>query len=643
MMQTTMPPARVSPGTRPRRGFALLAVILVSIVAATIALALSMLSMSNVIIQSSSERAMSVDDAALSGLEVARARLNAKRDSVPVTGYATIENGVIVSSSPQPITRSTWVARIGNADSLAVGGEYGVQGEIVSRTVDASGNSAVRRSLIFQQSFARYAYFSDIGFNPGGAILWFANGWTAQGPLHSNDSLYIWDGAFPQAIFRDEVTTAKGIANRAKGSFLKPPPREGVSRIELPSTAEFDQLKSIAQRAGYAFTPGFATGDTATVTMRIEFVAIDVNGDGNTTGPDEGFFRVYQMKNTMLYGNGWVMGRPPAPPVAGVPTHSGSAVTLDSLLYSRNCGVTTMVGGRVAVPTTFAAIAPVAGANYRARMRPKQDAYDHANARCFLGGDPRLTATGVFAASDPAGDWLPRTSGSVPAVVAARPDGAYLWPLSAAYNPDFRGVIFFEGRVGVSGTVRGRVTLASRDNMVVLHDLRQAIDPSTTTGSCDPDDDIVGILSGRHVLWANNALQTPQQRRDNSNNGNAWLTPRKEFDPSPSRPDMAVHAIALALGSIAAEGSTPPAGLPAASYVHRGTIRQVGGRIQSRAGQGGTMSGGFLHGYVSDISFNQCALRFPPPYFPTTGHWARGQFFEINPNGFNASSWFAGR
>jgi hypothetical protein len=216
MMQTTMPPARVSPGTRPRRGFALLAVILVSIVAATIALALSMLSMSNVIIQSSSERAMSVDDAALSGLEVARARLNAKRDSVPVTGYATIENGVIVSSSPQPITRSTWVARIGNADSLAVGGEYGVQGEIVSRTVDASGNSAVRRSLIFQQSFARYAYFSDIGFNPGGAILWFANGWTAQGPLHSNDSLYIWDGAFPQAIFRDEVTTAKGIANRAK-------------------------------------------------------------------------------------------------------------------------------------------------------------------------------------------------------------------------------------------------------------------------------------------------------------------------------------------------------------------------------------------------------------------------------------------
>jgi hypothetical protein len=640
-----MPRPRVvgSSARRSRRGFALLTVILVTVVAATIALGVSMLSMSNVLIQSASERAMQVDDAALSGLEVARARLNAKLDSVPTIGYATIEDGVLITSSPQPITRSTWVARMGNTDSLAAGGEYGMQAEIVSRTVDASGNRAVRRALMFQQSFARYAYFSDIGKTPSGATLWFSNGWTVQGPMHSNDSIYIWNGTFPQAIFRDDVTTAQGLANRDKGSFLKPPPRERVNRIELPSIAEFNQLKRIAERAGYAFTPAFITGDSATVTMRIEFVAVDVNGDGNTTGPDEGFFRVYQMHSAMPYGNGWAMGRPPAPPTVGVPLHSGSAATLDSLLYSRNCGVTTLVDGLVAMPNSFAAIAPVDGTTYRMRMRPKQNAFDHANARCFLGGDPRLTPTGVFAASDPAGAWVPRTSGTVPAVVAARPDGAYLWPLSALYNPAFRGVIFVEGRVGVSGTVRGRVTLASRDNLVVLHDVRQATDPSTTTGSCDPEDDIVGLLSGRHVLWGNNALQAPQQRRNNTDNGDGWLTPRKEFDPSPSRPDMAVHAITLALGSISAEGATPPAGLSASRYVHRGTIRQVGGRIQSRAGQANTIQSGYLHGYVSDISFNKCALRFPPPYFPTIGHWSRGQIFEINPDGFSPSRWFEGR
>lgn len=627
--------------TRSRRGFALLSVILVSVVATTIALALGTMAMSNHMIQGASERAMSVDDAALSGLEVARARLNARLDTVPSTGFATIEDGVMISTGGTAITRSTWAARVGNADSLTEGGEYGVQAEVISRSVDANGNAAVRRALMYQQSFARYAYFTDIGLNAGGSILWFANGWTAQGPLHSNDSLYIFNSTYPQAIFRDEVTTAKGIANKDKGWFLKPPPREGVARIELPSTAELNSLKSIANRAGYVFTPSFSTGDTATVTMRLEFVAVDVNGDGDTTDPDEGFFRVYQMNNAMPYGAGWAMARVPAPPTSGVPVHNGAGgPTRDSILYSRNCGVTTLVSGRVATPTTFAQVNPVAGSNYRNQMRPKQDAYDNVNARCFLGGDPRLTANGLFAATDPAGGWLPRTAGTVPPAVAARPDGAFLWPLSPTYNPNFRGVIFVEGRVGVSGTARGRLTLVSRDNMVVLHELRQAVDPSTTNGMCRPEDDIVGLLSGKHVLWADNMLQSPQRRRDNSSNGSAWLTPRKDFDPAAARPDMAVHAVILALGSIGAERPNPWAGAAASEFVNRGVIRQVGGRIQDRAGQGGTISGGFLHGYNSDITFNKCALRFPPPYFPTTGHWARGQFFEIDPARFSPTTWF---
>mgnify|MGYP001206670972 CR=1 FL=1 len=632
--------ARRTATARPRRGFALLSVILVSVVATTLALALGTMAMSNHLIQGASEKAMTVDDVALSGLEVARARLNAKLDSVPSVGYATIEDGVMVSVGGRAITRSTWVARLGNSDSLTEGGEYGVQAEVISRSVDAGGNAAVRRALMYQQSFARYAYFSDIGLNSNGSILWFANGWTAQGPLHSNDSLYIWNGSYPQAIFRDEVTTAKGIENKSKGWFLKPPPREGVARIELPSTAELNQLKAIANRAGYVFTPTFETGDTATVTMRIEFVAIDVNGDGDNTDEDEGFFRVYQMDASMPNGNGWAMGRVPAPPTSGVPVHNGAGgVTRDSVLYSPNCGVTTTVGGVMRTPTTFADIGIAGGSNYRNRMRPKQDAFDHANARCFLGGDPRLTPTGVFQPNDPAGAWLPRTSGTIPGSIAGRADANYLWPLAPIYNPDFRGVMFVEGRVGISGTVRGRLTLASRDNMVVLHELRQAVDPSTTNGMCRPEDDIVGLLSGRHVLWADNMLQTPLQRRDNSSNGSNWAA-RKDFDPAAARPDMAVHAVILALGSIGTERPSPPSGTAASAFVNRGTIRQVGGRIQDRAGQGGTISSGFLHGYLSDITFNKCALRFPPPYFPTTGHWARGQFFEIDPTRFSPSTWF---
>lgn len=257
------------------------------------------------------------------------------------------------------------------------------------------------------------------------------------------------------------------------------------------------------------------------------------------------------------------------------------------------------------------------------------------------GGDQRLNVAGLFAATDAAGDWRLRTSGSVPGVVAARLDGAYLWPLSARYNANFRGVIFAEGRVGISGIVRGRVTIASRDNMVVLHDLQQSVNPGTTSGACKPDDDIVGLFSGANVLWADNMLNSPQQRRDNSNTGAAWLLPRKRFNPSSTTSDLVVHATALSLRSIGIERPAPPAGLAVASWVNRGFVRQVGGRIQSRAGQGGTISGGSLHGYTSDISFNQCTLSYPPPYFPTTGRWTLSQFYEINPQNFNAATWFS--
>jgi hypothetical protein len=618
---------------------ALLTVMLVAIVGGVIALASAMMVMSGTLVQASSDRAAAVDDAALAGLEEARNRLNARIDSMPLSGYRSVESNASIPNS-NGIRRSTWVARIGNADSLSNAGEFGVQGEIVSQAIDASGNVAIRRSLVSQQSFARYAYFTDLSKNPNGSILWFANGWTAQGPLHSNDSLYIYEGTPPQAIFKDVVTTAKGVYNKADGQFDKGPPQEFVAPIPLPGTADLNTLRAIAARAGYVFTPSVVAGDSALTTMRIEFVAIDVDGDGNTTGPDDGYFRVYQVRANSAYGLGYAAARTPDIP-AGAPVPSGAATAVDSALYSWNCGVSTTVAGITMTATKFAQIAALPAGNYRARMLAKQSAYDNVNAKCYLGGDPRLNATGLFIANDAAGNWLPRTAGSVPPAVAARPDGQYLWPLSARYNPNFRGVIFVDGRVGVSGVVRGRLTLASRNNMVILHNLEQATNPGLTSGSCKPDDDMVGLFSGENVLWADNMLNSPQQRRDNSSNGSAWMLPRKDFNPSTTSSDLVVHAVALALRSIGTERPSPPAGLTTPFWVNRGFVRQVGGRIQARAGQGGTLSGANMHGYLSDISFNRCALNYPPPYFPTTGRWAISQYYEIDPQGFTPSSWFA--
>jgi hypothetical protein len=611
----------------------LVTVLVVSVIAITLALASSMLVMGNTLVQTASERAAILDDAALTGLEEARNRLNAKSDTVPLTGYKTMENGVLVSSAGT-VKRWTWVGRMGNVDSLGNAGEYGVQAEIVSRVTDASGQATVRRSLVYQTSFARYAYFTDDGSSASGGVLWFANGWTAQGPFHSNDSIYIYDGAPPQAIFKDVVTTARGVYNAADAQWDKGPAQK-VAPIALPGTADLNILKDIATRAGYVFTPAVTTGDSALTTMRIEFVAIDLNGDGLTNGSDEGYFRVYQTRATNPYGHGYTAARTPAPP-------AGATGKQDSLLYSPNCGVSTTVLGITVTLATFRRVAEVIlGNNYRNKMVNKQNAFDNADARCYLGGDPRLNATGIFTASDSAGNWLPRTSGTVPALVAARPDGAYLWPLSPTLNPNFRGAIFVEGRVGVSGVVRGRITLASRNNLVVLSDLTQATSPATTSGTCRPDDDIIGLFSGENVLWADNTLQSPQQRRDNTNA--SWVLPRKDFSSSAMRPDLNVHAVAMALRSVGTERPAPPSGLATAYWVDRGFVRQIGGRIQRQAGQGGTLNGTARHGYVSDISYNRCAKSYPPPYFPTTGRWTLSQFFEVDPQGFDVADWFARR
>ncbi len=619
----------------------MIAVLFIAVIATVMAIASGMMAMSGKLVQAGSDRSAAVDDAAISALEIERSRLNAKLDSVPVDGYLTVASNESVGAG---ITRSIWVSRLGNSDSLRNAGEFGVQAEIVAQTRDNFGNIAIRRAQMFQESFARYASFTDQARSTAGWILYWALGAQAQGPVHSNDTINVWSGATPspQVTFFDDVTTSRIVTNKGYALFKKGAPKERVARIPMPTTADLNVLKGIATRAGYMFTPNVVTGDSGLATMRIEFVAIDADGNGNTTGPDDGYFKVYQLLPALTYGAGFTLARPPVPPVAGSPVPAGSAVPIDSLLYSYNCGVVTVVAGRDATPVKFREIAHRASGTYQNKMLDKTAAFDNVNARCFLGGDDRLSPTGTFRATDAAGYWMPRTSGSIPASLAGRADANYLWPLSAAYNANFRGVIFAEGKVAVSGVVRGRVTIASRNILMIAHELTQATSPGITTGTCRADDDVVGLFSGEYIMYGDNSLVTPQWRRTNSD-GSAWTWPRKEFDPSSRRPDMPIHASLMALKSVAAENATPPAGLAANRFVTRGTTRLIGGTIEFRTGLTGTMSSTYLHGYYDDLSFNRCMLQYPPPYFPTTGHWSRSQYYEVNPLGFSPTSWFAGR
>lgn len=69
----------------------------------------------------------------------------------------------------------------------------------------------------------------------------------------------------------------------------------------------------------------------------------------------------------------------------------------------------------------------------------------------------------------------------------------------------------------------------------------------------------------------------------------------------------------------------------------RGCLYLTGGIIQDTRGAVGLASG---RGYLKRYAYDQCAAVDPPPYFPTTGHFARGRFFEVNPVGFDVAAYY---
>src|SRR5690606_26924534 len=134
---------------------------------------------------------------------------------------------------------------------------------------------------------------------------------------------------------------------------------------------------------------------TGRARLRLEFVAVDLNGDGDTTDDNEGFVRAYD-------GNSpdWTVGANP----------------VFDLRNSRNCGHHHSPSGDFVAADDH----PNSGSdNWVAAVT--------SNRVCYLGGAPEITNGWTAANSD--GQWLPWT-GTVSPLLTARPDRDYLFPLS---------------------------------------------------------------------------------------------------------------------------------------------------------------------------------------------------------------------
>ena len=127
-------------------------------------------------------------------------------------------------------------------------GQFGRFSSIVAEARDQRGNGFIRRLELTQESFAKFAYWSNSESN-GSTTIFFNNNDELWGPVWSNDTISIGSG---KAIFHDEVGTAAFISGRSYGTYSKGY-KEYQKPIALPSTSMLANLATIAAPSGWTF------------------------------------------------------------------------------------------------------------------------------------------------------------------------------------------------------------------------------------------------------------------------------------------------------------------------------------------------------------------------------------------------------
>ncbi|HWB39661.1 MAG TPA: hypothetical protein VG500_00295 [Gemmatimonadales bacterium] len=636
------------PGERNERGIALLTVLLVGFALSAIALGGTMWILNAQMVQKNNERSAMLNDVAVAALEEGRSRITTTPALYPAFGHDTLDLNVTVTDASGAtipnVRRSIFVGPDG-----VTSGQYGVYGTVISVVRDTFGNQVVRRLQINQESFAKYAYFTTIEGN-----IVFANNDQIWGPVHSNDQIEIHSSG---ATFHNTVTTAaSSIQGENNGTFNGGPPRKSVPAIPLPTTQAFTALQQRAANGGMSFAGNTLGNGSGEASIRMEFIAIDLNADGDSTDANEGFVRIFQSNNRPWYVTGQRTGLANGQdirrsPNCGVPIR-GAGVQLGQWTAATDA---TWNG---APPVRFRTVADTNPAGARNGAAQTMLTTNNAQWRCYLGGDPRLrqeswpninaaTAGNVIAWNAVVGP-LPRPTTTVAAggtegwiqrpvaigapltnpAFTARPDANFLWPINRTYNPSWEGVIYVNGRVAVSGVISGRVTLASPENIVIADDIRSAVDPGSPQASeCAT---ILGLFSGDSVVVSDNTLNTSQT----VTGPGGWRT----YDAT-SEED--IHAVVLALDVFGAERyDSGPDDFEDCSISNsgRGCLALNGGIIQRTRGAVGLTSG---EGYIKRYTYNACAASDPPPYFPTTGKFAKNRIYELDPRNFDVAAWFA--
>ena len=201
---------------RARRGIALFATMFFVFGIGALALSAIYLTANASLISKTYEKEDDLKYASEAALAIGKAELNFNPAALPNTSFVSLmHNKVLTSADNQPINGVTVNLYAGPSGSAS--GQFGRFASLVAEARDGSGAGFVRRLELTQESFAKYAYWSNSETNSGSTI-YFANGDQLWGPVWSNDDLNI---SSTGASFHDAVGTAGVINGVTYGTFAR--------------------------------------------------------------------------------------------------------------------------------------------------------------------------------------------------------------------------------------------------------------------------------------------------------------------------------------------------------------------------------------------------------------------------------------
>ncbi|MEO8635852.1 MAG: hypothetical protein ABI587_11300 [Gemmatimonadales bacterium] len=648
-----MPTVSLSSRLRDERGIALIMTLLLAFLVAALAIGAIMMSGNLSLVSRYHSREVALQESADAGLEIGRDSLNRNPGMLPASGDTVITLNAAVRDAQGNVipgfTRSVYMGRSGGrTGGLGSAGQYGLNlASIVSVISDTRGAVAARRLLMTQESWSKFAV--AVNTWPGGVMYGCFE--QVQGPFFSNTNLILQGGCSGagKVLFSGKVSVVGTITNPGSGNFQQGFINPGPS-MPWPTSAAFGTMQTFAQQSDavggdYDLTPSMGTARVRDPSMRIEFVTVDVNGNGIIDW-DEGFMRVWQARTTGLAplpanNRAYVSARR----VGFNPAGAGFTLANDPNAYSENCGLPVGLAGNLHFRSTRAIYDSVraAGASVALASQIVRDSLRSPTKRCYLGGDPALfggvgtvaidTLTPDSAATDPAvltprvygaGWWKSKRTAQSAAVIAKRPgDWQRLIPLTR--NPNFKGVIYVNGSVAVSGRLRGRVSIVSQGTIMLADDLTYVTTPGT---QCNDQGDILGLLSADSVLIEDNSIQRPFRSTVATIGGAQPWVVSGDLD---SKSSENYHAFIFALKDWGGENWTPAEPLlagEASPSASGGFVKVSGGLIQGFvriATYGG--SAGWQESHTYDV----CGASAPPPYFPTTGRYNKNRYYELDP------------